>query len=213
MTRHIPNLLTVGRFFLALGFFAILGFFYDLNEPAGWPVLDVALVVFFIAVMTDAVDGYLARRLGHTTTFGRIADPFVDKVIVCGALAYFIGDQFVQTTIVPGDLPYVIKENLTGWRPWMVAVILARELLVTGMRSFSESHHMPFAATLSGKIKMFVQCVAICWCIFYVEHWRDGPDWTRLVRDLLVWSTTLITAFSGLTYVKRAYDLLRRPPD
>ena len=83
MIRHIPNLVTVGRFFLALGFFVIVGF-YNQGEAAGWPVLDVALIVFLVAVMTDAVDGYLARKLGHTTTFGRIADPFVDKIIVCG---------------------------------------------------------------------------------------------------------------------------------
>ncbi len=224
MTRHIPNLVTVGRFFLSLAFFVIVGF-YDHGAPARWPVLDVALIVFLVAVMTDAVDGYLARRLGHTTTFGRIADPFVDKILVCGALAYFIGDQFVQTSISAGalgaagaldiTLPHIVKENLTGWRPWMVAVILARELLVTGMRSFSESHHIPFAATLSGKVKMFIQCVAICWCLVYVEHWAGDSDWewTRLVRDVLVWTTTLVTAFSGLVYVKRAYDLLRLPPD
>jgi CDP-diacylglycerol---glycerol-3-phosphate 3-phosphatidyltransferase len=205
MVRHIPNLLTAGRFVLALAFFYILSF-YDVMAPAAWPILDIAFGVFLVAVITDVFDGYLARTLGHMTTFGRIADPFVDKIIICGALAYFIGDQFVM-------MPDGVKENLTGWRPWMVAVILARELLVTGMRSFSESHRIPFAATLSGKIKMFIQCVAVCWCIFYVEHWTSGPDWTRFVRDILIWTTTLVTAFSGLVYVKRAYDLLRLPPD
>jgi CDP-diacylglycerol---glycerol-3-phosphate 3-phosphatidyltransferase len=212
MVRHIPNLLTASRFVLALGFFYVLSF-YDCVTPAAWPILDVAFGVFLVAVITDVFDGYLARVLGHTTTFGRIADPFVDKIIICGALAYFIGDQFVWMT-------GTAKENLTGWHPWMVAVILARELLVTGMRSFSESHHIPFAATLSGKVKMFIQCVAVCWCLFYVEHWvgADGrvlPDWewTRLARDVLIWTTTLVTAFSGLVYVKRAYDLLRLPPD
>jgi CDP-diacylglycerol--glycerol-3-phosphate 3-phosphatidyltransferase len=203
MNRHIPNLITTGRFFLAIGFFILLGFH---GREATWPVLDVALAVFLVAVLSDAVDGYLARRMGHLTKFGRIADPFVDKIIICGALAYFIGDQFVVGS--GGRL-----ENLTGWRPWMVAVILARELLVTGMRSFSESHDIPFAASLSGKVKMFIQCVAVAWVLFYVAHWTDGPAWTRTVRDVLIWTTTLVTAFSGLVYVKRAYDLLRLPPD
>jgi CDP-diacylglycerol---glycerol-3-phosphate 3-phosphatidyltransferase len=222
MTRHIPNLLTSLRFFMAIGFFIILGF-YDVQSPPSWPILDIAFVVFLVAVLTDIVDGWLARKLGHLTTFGRIADPFVDKIIVCGALAYFIGDQFVRSSVAGGlsstdaglaiSMPHIIKENLTGWRPWMVAVIIARELLVTGMRSFSEAHRIPFAASLSGKIKMFIQCVAICWSIFYVEHWIAGPDWTRVVRDGLIWTTTLVTAFSGLVYIKRAYDLLRLPPD
>jgi CDP-diacylglycerol---glycerol-3-phosphate 3-phosphatidyltransferase len=205
MTRHIPNLLTAGRFFLAIAFFYILSF-YDVTAQARWPILDVALAVFLVAVLTDMVDGWLARKLGHTTTFGRIADPFVDKILVCGALVYLVGGPFVRVT-------HDTQENLTGWQPWMVAAILARELLVTGMRSFSESHHMPFAATLSGKVKMFVQCVAIGWCLCYVEHWRTGPEWTELVRDLLIWTTTAVTVLSGLAYVKRAYDLLRLPPD
>jgi len=204
MSRHIPNLITAGRFFLAIGFFILLGFH---GREAAWPVLDVALAVFLVAVVSDAVDGYLARRMGHLTKFGRIADPFVDKIIICGALAYFIGDQFVEMGS-GGRL-----ENLTGWRPWMVAVILARELLVTGMRSFSELHHIPFAASLSGKVKMFIQCVTVAWVLVYVAHWTDGLAWTRTVRDVLIWTTTLVTAFSGLVYVKRAYDLLRLPPD
>jgi len=221
MSRHIPNLITTGRFFLAIGFFILLGFH---GRETTWPVLDVALAVFLVAVLSDAVDGYLARRMGHLTKFGRIADPFVDKIIICGALAYFIGDQFIQTSLGfrggvggselgPGITPIFYSENLTGWRPWMVAVILARELLVTGMRSFSELHHIPFAASLSGKVKMFIQCVTVAWVLVYVAHWTDGPAWTRTVRDVLIWTTTLVTAFSGLVYVKRAYDLLRLPPD
>ena len=206
MRRHIPNLLTASRFFMAIGFFIILAF-YNARQSQSWPVLDVAFAVFLVAVLTDTIDGYLARRLGHITTFGRIADPFVDKIIVCGALAYFLGEQFIVVR------PDGAAENLTGWRPWMVALILARELLVTGMRSFSESHYIPFAASLSGKIKMFIQCVAIAWCLFYAEHWTGGPEWTRTVRDGLVWTTTLVTLFSGLVYVKRAYHLLRMPPD
>ena len=203
MRRHIPNLLTASRFFMAIAFFIILGF-YDAARPPRWPLLDIALAVFLVAVCTDMVDGYLARRLGHLTTFGRIADPFVDKIIICGALAYFIGGEFTDPAT---------GRNLTGWATWMVVLILARELLVTGMRSFSESHRISFAATLSGKVKMFVQCVAISWSLVWVAHWADGPEWTRLVRDALVWTTTLFTGLSGLVYVKRAYVLLRMPPD
>jgi CDP-diacylglycerol--glycerol-3-phosphate 3-phosphatidyltransferase len=201
-------MLTASRFFMAIAFFIIVGFYNArAARPASWPVLDVAFSVFLIGVLTDVLDGYLARRMGHLTTFGRIADPFVDKIIVCGALAYFIGDQFLR----PGADGRL--ENLTGWQPWMVVLILARELLVTGMRSFSESHGIGFAATWSGKVKMILQCFAICWCIFYVAHWTDGPAWTRIIRDAGVWGTTAFTAISGLVYVKRGYDLLRMPQE
>jgi CDP-diacylglycerol--glycerol-3-phosphate 3-phosphatidyltransferase len=208
MRRHIPNLLTAGRFVLAILFFVVLAAYTGPGSAiGGLNVLDVALALFLVAVLTDAVDGYLARRLGHVTTFGRIADPFVDKIIVCGALVYLIGDPFLRTG------PEGILENPTGWQPWMVVVILARELLVTGMRSFSESHGIPFGATLSGKVKMFIQCVAICWSIVYVGYWTDGPEWTRWGRDLFIWATTLFTAASGLAYINRAYVLLAMPPD
>ena len=208
MRRHIPNLLTAGRFFLAVGFFVVLAFYRGPESQLfGLPMLDVALAVFLVAVTTDAIDGYLARRLGHVTTFGRIADPFVDKIIICGALAYLIGDPFLRVG------PTGAMENPTGWQPWMVVVILARELLVTGMRSFSESHGLPFAATASGKIKMFIQCVAIVCSLVYVGHWLDGPAWTAYLRDILIWATTIVTVVSGLAYIQRGYELLRRPPD
>ncbi|GAH35719.1 unnamed protein product [marine sediment metagenome] len=208
MSRYIPNLLTVGRFFMAIGFFVVLAF-YDAEEAAGWPVLDIATVIFLVAVCTDMVDGYLARRLGHVTAFGRIADPFVDKIIICGALAYFIGGQFAR--VGEGGA----AENLTGWAPWMVVVVLARELLVTGMRSFSESHKVPFAATLSGKVKMFIQCVAVTWVLVYVGHYAGGanpPAWMVVGRDISIWAATLFTALSGLVYIKRGYHLLRMVP-
>jgi len=208
MRRHIPNMLTAGRFFMALGFFVVLAFYRGAESTLfGLPMLDVALAVFLVAVTTDAIDGYLARRLGHVTTFGRIADPFVDKILICGALAYLIGDPFLR--VGAGGA----MENPTGWQPWMVVVILARELLVTGMRSFSESHGLPFAATASGKIKMFIQCVAIGCSLVYVGHWLDGPAWTAYLRDILIWATTLVTVVSGLAYIQRGYELLRRPPD
>ena len=213
MKRHIPNMLTVGRFFMANALFIVIGF-YDPVEPAGWPVLDIAFVLFLVGVSTDMVDGYIARKYQVQSTFGRIADPFVDKIIVCGALAYFIGDSFIIVREAGSD-----PVNLSGWQTWMVVLILARELLVTGMRSFSESHKIPFAATWSGKIKMILQCTAICWTIFYVAHWTDGPGraanpaWTQTMRDALIWGTVVFTAISGLTYIQRAYHLLRLPPE
>ena len=203
MRRHVPNLLTAGRFFMAIGFFVVLAF-YQAEREAAWPVLDVALVIFLVAVATDVVDGYLARRMGHQTTFGRIADPFVDKIIICGAMVYFIGGEFIRRDGV----------NVTGWQTWMVVVVLARELLVTGMRSFSESHSIPFAATLSGKVKMFLQCVAVTWTLLYVGHWARGGEaaaWATIGRDISIWTATLFTGLSGLVYIKRAYHLLRLP--
>src|SRR2546425_4951265 len=107
---NVPNLLTVPRLVLAVVFFAFLA--------AHW--FKTSFVLFVVAASTDWLDGYLARRRGETTTLGRILDPFVDKVIVLGAFIFLlpIADSAVMA--------------------WMVTVVVARELLVTGLRSYLE---------------------------------------------------------------------------
>ncbi len=196
MTRHVPNLLTTSRFFMAIAFFIVVGF-HDPDAPSS-ALLDAATAVFLVGVATDLLDGYLARRLGHVSAFGRIADPFVDKIIVCGALVYFVGPLGTHTP----------------WAAWMVVLIIARELLVTGMRSFSESHGVEFAATWSGKAKMFLQCVAITWTLVYLGHYlEDTPRWVWVGLVVSIWATTLFTGLSGLVYIKRGYQLLKMPVD
>lgn len=201
MRRNLPNYITGSRFFMAIAFFIVLAFFRAGEKPT-WPVLEVAFAIFLLAIFSDAVDGYLARRMGRITSFGRIADPFVDKILVCGAFVFFIGNSFL---INGGGADAV---NVTGLRTWMVVLIIARELLVTGMRSFSESHGIPFPASWSGKLKMFLQCLAICWILVYLKHWT-GHEWARQVRDILVWVMVAFTAVSGLTYIDRARRLIR----
>ena len=109
---NVPNVLTVSRLVLAIILFAFLAY--------EW--LATALVLFLIAASTDWLDGYLARKRGETTTLGRILDPFVDKVVVIGTFIFLLA--------IPADE--------TGLAPWMVTLVVARELLVTGLRSYLE---------------------------------------------------------------------------
>ncbi len=198
MKRHIPNILTIVRFFLAIVFFVILGL-YDRTDPPGWPLLDVATGLFLVAVIMDVIDGHIARSHGTITTFGRIADPFVDKITIAGALVFLIGENFAPDV---------------AWAPWMVVVILAREILVTGMRSFSESHGIAFSATWSGKVKMLLQCIAVTWSLVFVGHVAGDPSppaWLEVGMHVAVWAATLFTGFSCLVYVKRGARLLTMP--
>ena len=103
-----------------------------------------ALVVFVVAALTDALDGYFARLLDQGTAIGRQLDPLVDKVIVCGAFIYLL--------TVPGD---------TGLAPWMVTTIVVRELLIQGLRSHLEGGGQAFGAKTAGKLKTLVQCLSI----------------------------------------------------
>src|SRR4051812_12059653 len=127
MFRHVPNALTAGRLVLAAVFFALLGVYqYKGGSPE---LLNIAFGIYVVALVTDFLDGYLARKWKVEGAFGRVVDPFVDKVLVIGTFIFFAGKNF----IIPAgtaDGTYVVK-TITGVVPWMVVVILARELLVT----------------------------------------------------------------------------------
>ncbi|MFH0963998.1 MAG: CDP-diacylglycerol--glycerol-3-phosphate 3-phosphatidyltransferase [Planctomycetota bacterium] len=189
--RHLPNLITNSRLLLALVFFVTL----SLGTRAS---LNAAFVIFVVAGLTDILDGYLARHLKATSSFGRVADPFVDKILVCGAFILLLANS---------EVGYV--------RAWMVLVIVGRELLVTAVRSFAESQRKVFAANVLGKLKMFLQSLAIAYTIFALANWREAPWWpkARTVGVALVYVATLATLASGLIYLFTWRTFYRDAPD
>ena len=198
---NLPNQLTIARLILSVVFFVLLAL-----ETHGtvllWgtkPLLNASCLVFVFAVVTDFLDGYLARKWELTSTFGRIADPFADKIVVCGG--------FVMLT---GVAPQLIE-------PWFAVVIMFREFLVSGLRSFLESRGVPFGSAFSGKVKMMVQSVTIPLVIIYEANFAplrtannhgfaDGVYWTTVAFIVL---TLLTTVYSSVGYVQRAVKLLR----
>lgn len=190
---NLPNCLTIGRLALAVVLFVLLAFGY----------LATGFVVFVIAASTDWLDGYVARRRGETTTLGRILDPFVDKVVVIGSFVF------------------LLLEDESGLVPWMVTVVVARELLVTGLRSYLEGESVAFGADWMGKVKMAVQCVAIGCILFYLgiakgetyifNQWADKvlnlSEWAKTVS---IWIAVVVTAVSGISYAWRAAQLIRK---
>ena len=140
--RHLerPEHLTIARLVLSIFCFVFLAF--DWYLPA--------LVLFAIAAGTDWVDGFWARRYGQITQLGRILDPFADKIIICGT--------FMFLAAVP---PTITGESASEIAAWMAVVVVARELLVTALRSFFEEHGSDFSAKWSGKWKMVFQCAAV----------------------------------------------------
>ena len=201
----MPNLLTGLRLVLAVVFFAMLSFYQFEGRGDRW-LLNNAFVVYAIALFTDFLDGYLARKWKVEGTFGRVADPFVDKVLVLGSFAFFAGKNF----IIPdpsGEHQWVVK-TITGVVPPMVVIILARELLVTSLRGSSEGSGQNFGAAFSGKLKMVVQSVTILVILVYVNYLRDY-DWAKIVRDCCIWTTIVVTVVSGVLYVQRAIAVHR----
>lgn len=218
MFRHVPNSLTTARLVLAAVFFAMLSY-YQHEQPgrhgsALW--LNIALAVYLVAVITDFFDGYLARRWKVEGAFGRVVDPFVDKVLVLGSFIFFAGKNFTipfqDITAIPTNV-----KTITGVAPWMVVLILGRELLVTSLRGLSESAGQSFGAAFSGKLKMFFQSVTIFVILTFVNyngwlerHGRDLPVYATYFRDFCIWATLAVTIASGWIYVQRAIALYRR---
>jgi CDP-diacylglycerol--glycerol-3-phosphate 3-phosphatidyltransferase len=194
---NLPNLLTGTRLVLGIVLFVLI----DVQ------VWLWCVAVFAVAAFTDWLDGYLARRQGLSSALGRIFDPLVDKILICGAYIFLLMVPDAEGKFSPGR---------TGLVPWMVTVVVARELIITGMRSFFENRGVSFGADWLGKIKMGLQCAALfaVFVALYVSDSHAGADVERFfhfVRDVLIYGMLAATALSGLQYLWRAAVLLRNP--
>src|SRR5574337_1289159 len=172
---NLPNRLTLLRLLLAIVFFIFLSY----------SCYTIALIAFSLAWLTDWLDGYLARKKGLLTDFGRIADPFVDKIIICGGFILLIQHAH---DIIP---------------PWMVVVIVAREFLINSLRSYSESRGIEFGATIWGKAKMFVQSLTISLILVFFAHFRHLMAIKQGIV-IMLWLTVIITLISGIKYMVKA---------
>ncbi len=207
--KDLPNYLTIARLILAAIFFAVLNQYRYVGPDLSinrWALL-VGIVLFAIAAITDALDGYFARRWQVVSKFGRIMDPVADKLLVVGAVIYLAGPRFViGHRLVDGDWAMMV----TGIYPWMVVVILLRELLVTTIRAEMESVGVSFPANVWGKLKMILQSIVVpvVLLLVWIDPLKHG--WAAWIRDVLVWSTVIVTAISGLPYITRAISAVRR---
>jgi CDP-diacylglycerol--glycerol-3-phosphate 3-phosphatidyltransferase len=186
---NVPNQITAMRLVLSIVLFVLLPLEYYL----------VGLVVFVVAAATDWVDGYYARKYGQVTTLGRILDPFVDKIIICGSFIYL-------AAVGPGAMG-----PGSGIAAWMAVVVVGRELLVTALRTFLEGEGANFSATMSGKLKMVCQCTAVGTSLFSLTYGLlPRPEWLTWLLSVSVWLAVGLTIYSGLEYVRRAALLVRR---
>jgi CDP-diacylglycerol--glycerol-3-phosphate 3-phosphatidyltransferase len=196
-----PNRITLARAFLTLAVWVLVVYGGAAGSPGAW---CWAFWLFVVAAASDALDGILARRLAQESVFGRIADPLVDKLLVLGTGALVLG--------APGG-----ERFLPGWA---LALLVAREMLVTALRAAAEARDHDFRAIGWGKTKMVLQCAAIAACLLAlggvtwaaepIETLRDLPGSGRLTfAFLLVAVATLVTVASAIPYVARARAVLR----
>jgi CDP-diacylglycerol--glycerol-3-phosphate 3-phosphatidyltransferase len=175
---NLPNQLTAARFVLAIILFVLIQL-----DHLWIPCIGV----FALAAFTDWLDGYLARKLNLGSTLGRNLDPLVDKVLICGAYIFLLGNRE------------------SGLAAWMVTLVVARELIITGLRSFMENMGATFGADWLGKVKMVLQCAALVAIFWDLE---SPAAWASVVRVVLIYAMLAATALSGVQYLWRAFSVL-----
>ena len=192
---NLPNKLTVSRFALTALFLWALFSPLRFNDT-------LALIFFCVASFTDYLDGSISRRRGLITNFGILMDPLADKVLVCSA---FIA--FVESTHLNPGAPVKVAA-------WMVIIIVARELTITGMRLLAASKKIVIAADNFGKLKTIFQIVTIIALLITdaVNEWSPwlqnffSPGWPDS-RRFALWVTVVLTAVSGLIYLWRNREI------
>ena len=148
-----------------------------------------AIIVFVIASFTDYLDGYLARKNGLVTTFGKLMDPLADKILTISALVCFL----------ELDVRF-----LTGW---MVVVIIARELIVTGIRLIALDENKVIAASWWGKSKTVSQMVAII--VMMLDRIIKLDIGVISLTGIAVLVMVVLTVYSGFDYVKKNFSLFK----
>jgi CDP-diacylglycerol--glycerol-3-phosphate 3-phosphatidyltransferase len=187
---NIPNILTLMRI-AAIPLMTVL-LMSGSREPCFW-----AAALFSAASFTDWLDGYLARRMGIVTVFGKFLDPIADKLIVMAALIMIIPH---------GRAP-----------AWMVLVILSREIIITGLRGIASSEGIVIAASDLGKYKTIFQIVAIIALLLHYDyHWFFAIDHPLFIVNMhhvgmfYLWIAFVITVWSGVDYLARFVRVIAR---
>ncbi len=196
MKINVPNQITIARLFVSIIFVICLSQFHARLRSSTW-LLDASAALFLAAALSDIVDGYLARKYNQVTSFGRVIDPFVDKMLVIGAYILLAGDGFVDGG----------GRKLSEVAGWMVVVILGRELLVTSLRGATEAGGVSFAANVYGKTKMALQSTTVVWVLLTVAH-PEGLAFFVQFRPFLVYLTVAVTFLSMIPYVVMARGVL-----
>jgi CDP-diacylglycerol--glycerol-3-phosphate 3-phosphatidyltransferase len=198
---NVPNQLTSLRLVLAVVLFVLVEMRLYLPST----------ILFIVAASTDWLDGYWARKYGQVTTLGRVFDPFVDKIIICGT--------FIFLAAIPGS----------GLVAWMAVVVVGREMLVTALRGYIEQQGGDASAKNAGKLKMLFQCIAAAlslysltwrmpeplpmygqgWTLLPVEVW-GRPPWLAWSLAIAVWASLITTVYSGVEHIIAAVRVMRR---
>src|ERR1051325_1010258 len=185
---NLPNKLTISRFILTVAFLVVMFSRVPFHET-------IALTLFVAGGITDFLDGEIARRHKLITNFGILMDPPADKILLCSAFIAFVEFRLIEA--------------------WMVVIIVARELAITGLRLLAASKNQVLAAESLGKHKTISQITTIISILVLLAYpqWgmfgklfafeAAGHAWIFWFTVVAKWFTVLLTIFSGAMYLWR----------
>ena len=182
---NLANKLTISRIFLA-GFFIL---FLFIKGPAA---KFMAMAIFLAACVTEYYDGYLARKTNGVTSFGKLMDPIADKILILGAFL-----AFVEMEVIPA---------------WMVMIIIARELIITGIRILALSQKKVLSAEVGGKHKTVSQMVAVISILIFLIIRDLGftiryAEYFNIGLQVLMIIVVAMTIASGISYMIKNKDI------
>jgi len=180
----LPNLLTLFRIFVTPLFFLL--FFYFPTKVFSL----LAALLFALASLTDFLDGYIARRWNLETSLGKFLDPLADKLLVAVALIMLIPLERVSS--------------------WMVAVIIGREILVTGLRVVAVTEGLVISASRLGKYKTVLQILSVICLLIHYEYRLNIQSSSFLINFHemglgLLWIAMFVTVWSGIDYFRKFF--------
>ncbi len=197
---NVPNVITAARLVVVLVVLGLIRYADGLWLTAAG--------LFVLASVADIVDGRLARRLGQVTTLGKILDPLVDKVAICGTLILLSDKQVLYA----GSAHHEAVALDSGVTAWMVFAIVLRELYVSGLRTLMAERRQGFASSVAGKAKMVLQCCAVSAALLSLSPWVGQRFPAFLIfRDTLLWVAVVVTVYSGASYTLGARRALSAP--
>ena len=174
---QLPNQLTIARICMIPLFVVLLLW---MKKPAG---NILAMIVFILASLTDAADGYIARRYNYITTFGKFMDPLADKLLVCSAMICLV--------------------DLGRIESWIVIIIIAREFIISGFRLVAVEKGVVIAANIWGKVKTVMQMLMVILML------GNFSGFLGTVAQILKWAALVLTLISLATYLFQNRHVLK----
>ena len=195
---NLPNKITLSRICL-IPVFAVI-FFLDMI-PYNY---FIAAIIFVVAACTDFLDGHIARKRGLVTNLGKFLDPIADKVLVFTALIFLLVRPQILLVLWQGDWVLVCAGVC-------VAIILARELIVSGFRMVAASAGLVLAADKIGKVKTTFQDIAIAFLLAGADFFglAKASEVINAIGLVCLAVATVLTVWSGISYIVRNRQVLQ----